>query len=117
MPTDDWRADLEAASRAVWDLLVAHPGLSVASVGATDPGPTAVRRVGELTAHLIELGFAPDAALLAVDTVIDLPVDVAIRAPSHGHEPGLDEPAAEWFERKLDLVLAGIAVRLAPTEG
>ncbi|MEM9035483.1 MAG: TetR/AcrR family transcriptional regulator [Actinomycetota bacterium] len=113
--TGNWHDDLQAASRAVWELLVANPGLARASVGATDPGPTAVQRVEQLVGQLIGDGFDPEDALLAVDAVIDLPVDVAIRAPSHGQEPGLDNQAAVWFERKLELVLAGIAARLAPS--
>ncbi|MEM9516820.1 MAG: TetR/AcrR family transcriptional regulator C-terminal domain-containing protein [Actinomycetota bacterium] len=113
-PTGAWQTDLAAVSQSMWALLVAHPGLARASVGATDPGPSAGGRVEQLVRRLVDVGFTVDDAILAVDTVIDLPVDVAIRAPTHGHDVVADGPAHQWFERKLDLVLAGIEVRLAP---
>ncbi|GAA2848070.1 hypothetical protein GCM10020220_042010 [Nonomuraea rubra] len=91
---------------------------------------------------LIGYGFSVENAFLAVDTVFDLAIDVFSRgrqldaavggsnvrdstaqawAEAVGPEvapvmrQALADPAATWFDRKLKLVLDGIAAGLAPT--
>lgn len=61
------------------------------------------------------LGFSPDNAFLAVDLVMDLAFDVAIRSHYYyAHTPRRDDETNTLYFLKLDVVLDGIAVRLAP---
>ncbi|GAA4104959.1 TetR/AcrR family transcriptional regulator [Nonomuraea soli] len=151
-PTGSWRADLEAQARALWGLLEGHPGLMREFLKLRGFPREIMLRFGSAVRQLVEHGFAPEEAFLAVDTVFDLTIDVFTRgeqldapardeqldAPARDKQPdassvreatagawadavgaelaplmrrALAEPAALWFERKLALVLDGIAAR------
>ena len=109
-----WRAYLEGQAWALWDLLERHPGLS-AEMAVLESAPSALRsRQADVARRLVELGFAPDDAALATDTVYDLPFDVFIRSSVINVARSSSDPGRARFAAKLDLVLAGIEVRLAP---
>lgn len=116
-PGPDWRAYLAANSQALWDLLGRHPGLALELTAQTAHSSALGAFTDTLTAHLEMLGFTPDHAHLAADLVVDLPFDVAMRAHYYAgpHSSGeLWDGIDEWFVSKLTVVLAGIAVELAP---
>lgn len=112
----DWRRYLDENGRVVWAMLEAHPGLSLELTAQTARGAAIEARMQSMNAHLEMLGFTPENANLAVDFVIDLAFDVAIRShyyfirspPVAGDEPNT------WYFQKLEVALDGIAARLAP---
>jgi AcrR family transcriptional regulator len=110
----DWRAYLEGQAWTLWELLEAHPGLSTEMAVLESPPSALKARQAQVAAQLESLGFAPEDAALAVDTVYDLPFDVFIRSSVINQARAQQDPGRDWFARKLDLVLAGIEVRLAP---
>ncbi|MFI6503356.1 TetR/AcrR family transcriptional regulator [Nonomuraea typhae] len=140
-PTGEWRADLREQAWAIWRLLDAHPGLIQEFLRLTRFPSQIMVRFGAAVRHLMACGFTPRNAFLAVDTVFDLTVDVFGRGQQMDRPSGagpvrvttadawaegvgaevaelmraaLEEPAATWFERKLTLVLDGVAASLAP---
>ncbi|MFB9717272.1 TetR/AcrR family transcriptional regulator [Planobispora longispora] len=142
-PAGRWRTDLAAQADAVWRLLESHPGLIKEFLKLTRFPEELMRRFGDSIQQLIAYGFTPENAFLAADTVFDLTVDVFSRGKQLDVPVGdadvrtstadawatavgeavaplirtaLAEPASVWFARKLDLVLDGIAARLAPSQ-
>ncbi|GIH99224.1 hypothetical protein Pta02_12330 [Planobispora takensis] len=140
-PGDDWRAYLSAQGWTVWRLLEAHPGLDRELLALTRIPRGLMARFGAAVQGLVGHGFTLEAAFLAADTVYDLAVsqsalagqldapagESTVRADTAGDladvaGPGiapllreaLADPSHVWFTRKLELVLDGVAVRLAP---
>lgn len=137
-PTEHgWRHFLETEAWTRWALLRRYAGLLHRHQGRLVT--VAVRRMEQLVTGLVELGFDPDLALLAVDSVTDLVHDGAQQV-ARLHRPGepgrlsdemqaalaaystplrarvetiLADPEAH-LGRKLALVLDGIGCRLAP---
>ncbi|TDC04573.1 TetR family transcriptional regulator [Nonomuraea longispora] len=143
-PAGEWRPDLEAQAAAVWRVLERHPGLVKEFLRLTRFPEEVMRRFGASVRSLIGYGFTAENAFLAVDTVFDLTIDVFSRgkqldaptgrgivrdntadawAEAVGAEVApimrraLTDPAATWFDRKLELVLDGVAASLAPRSG
>lgn len=134
-PAGPWRPYLQAEARVLWTVLERDPALVLASAaGGMSPG--ALAHFNAVAAVLLGEGFRPEPALLAVDTVFDLVHDVFARGQqlvasvteSDGDAAWLDAldrrlraPARRavanprrWFERKLQIVLDGIAAGIAP---
>ncbi|MDC0673485.1 TetR/AcrR family transcriptional regulator [Nannocystis radixulma] len=130
-----WRRYLEREAGVLWSLLERDPALVLASAaGGMSPG--ALAHFNAAARVLIDEGFAPEEALLAVDTVFDLVHDVFVRGQQlvasvtgeDADEAWLDaldrrlraptrravRNPRRWFERKLKIVLDGIAAGLAP---
>lgn len=117
-PALAWRPYVHFRAVSLWDMLERHPGLA-AEMGLQAEPPPAVHAMWERDlAQLTTAGFTPEDAALALDTVIDLPFDVAARARTQARVGLVDAPgkpqSREWFLRKLDIVLDGIAVGVAP---
>lgn len=115
-PGPDWRAHLDANSKAVWGLLRRHPGLALELTAQTAHSSALQAFTASLSSHLEMLGFDSSDAYLAADLVIDLPFDVSIRAHYYAEAADGDlwDGIDDWFEAKLEIVLAGIASELAP---
>lgn len=132
-PAADWSQALTDSAVTFWTLLRSTPGLvdTLASVpGGREP---LGRYVRALTRELLDHGFTPDLAVLAADSVLDLARDSArtttlLADPEHVRrivetrwpEPGdapirevvidaVDGDPQDWFRRKLDVVVRGIA--------
>ncbi len=137
-----WRDLLRKEAVLIWATFRRHSGLYRA-IDQTGEVPVAFRHhLGELYRHLVGLGFGANEALLAIDLVYDLAADSAERSaqldrrdpdqrqrlaadwgrPLPGElgqlmEAAINADGAEWFGRKLEVVLDGIAVALAPDAG
>ncbi|MEM9607840.1 MAG: TetR family transcriptional regulator [Actinomycetota bacterium] len=139
-PTADWRSFLQREAVAVWRMFAAHPGMYDELFG-TGRVPLPLReRLAQLLAIMRGYGFDPTAALTALDVVYDLASDSARRSAQLDARVDADEgyptawatelsevdavevarafatDPAVWFERKLRVVLSGIAGELAPQE-
>lgn len=131
-PTGDWRADLAAQAWTLWRLLEAHPGIERELSGLTRIPPEIIERFGGNIERLTGHGFPLPEAFLAVDTVFDLTIAQFVqsrRLPTRADAAGwgtaaspeittlltdaLEDPPDLWFDRKLTLVLDGIAARHA----
>lgn len=138
-PSPDWRACLEREARHLWHLYLDHPGLPEAIGGAPSAPRTLTGRYTALAEHLLAIGFAPDAAMAAQELVYHLTADAAVRE-RYVRAAGPDlrrQWEADWstplsdplrqamartfrttpeerFDLLLDVVLTGIATRLAP---
>ncbi|MEM9036049.1 MAG: TetR family transcriptional regulator [Actinomycetota bacterium] len=135
----DWVAHLRAEAIVIFGVMVRHPGLLAALEEADVIAEAVATHLGDVNRHLLELGFEAEAAFLAVDLVVDLAGDSAQRAVqllrrdesgrqrlddllARTFDGDLGEVMAQaladgpwrWFERKLDVVLAGIEARLGP---
>lgn len=126
-PGRSWRTYLQAEARVLWRVLERDPALIAATGGMS---PAALEHFDAAARVLLARGFSPTAALLAVDTVFDLTHDVHVRgqALTNGDDawpaalsPRLRGPTRRaladplrWFERKLQIVLDGLAVGVAP---
>lgn len=141
----DWRGVLRAQAVALWRVLADHPGVVTELSDLVVPVEM-VRRGDDTAASLVEQGFTPAGAVLALDLVMDLTIDHRRGVETiHGlvdARPILDDLARawepvpgdpptrravraamhdairtdpfDWYTRKLDLVLDGVAHRLAP---
>ncbi|MGO1049562.1 TetR/AcrR family transcriptional regulator [Crossiella sp. CA198] len=137
----DWEQLLRGEAWVRWRIFTEYPGIRQAVAGlswSTDPFGA---RSLPVVRHLISLGFPAEAALLATDVVIDMvdesavtavdtrrlgPAAVGQRIQDSFPDPELDadlrriafqamvEDQDVWFGNKLDVVLAGIRVTLAP---
>lgn len=138
-PAPDWHTALESGAEAYFALLRSHPGLVEALVltpGAREP--LAPYGTG-LTRELLRHGFPVELAVLAADSVLDLARDSArtggrlaaadpagVRARMAAQWPD-DEPVrtlitdallgdpADWFRKKLRLVIAGVSASAPPS--
>lgn len=140
--SDDWRATMEADAHHLWRLYRDHPGLALVVGRGPVPPRRVTERYAEVAQHLVALGFGPDAALATLELVAHLTADVAARESvvdtstaeqwerweADWSAPLDDALAAAMSERfghtadarfalELDVMLAGIAARLAPTGG
>lgn len=70
----EWRDLLRRHASALWDLLAEHPGVVTEMSSAVLPERMA-DLFDDLAVVLVEQGFTAEAALLAVDTVIDMTLD------------------------------------------
>lgn len=138
-PDPDWDAYLRAEAAAIYRAMFDHPGLTAALDEADDVPEVFKQHLAEVHAHLVSLGFDPTDAFLAIDLVADLAGDSAQRSAQlvrRGDEArrelgeawskGYDEDLRilmadalvadpmQWFDAKLNIVMAGIEVRLAP---
>lgn len=102
--TGAWRAVLEEQATAFWNVLAAHPG--VVTELARSLVPTAmIEHIDSITVALIERGFAPADALLAVDFVMDLTIDHRRGVENlHGvvNESIIAELADAWAPKDTD---------------
>jgi AcrR family transcriptional regulator len=140
-----WRPYLSACAHQLWHLLEEHPGLAQVAASLTLPPPTILARFEAACVHLIDDGFPPDAAVLAVDAVLDLAIDSFVRGSAArqsmvasgadqslqaGTWPGMADDRViavmrdvvlrdphDWFHQKLELVLDGIEARAGRSVG
>lgn len=139
-----WRDLLRSHAIDLWQLLAAHPGSVTELAGAVLPARM-MQLYDGLADAVAEQGFSSDAAVLAVDSVLDLAIDHRrgaenLEQPIEGENRRLREQIGSlwnadndttsegspvrasmrqaisadprlWFERKLDLVLDGIAAQ------
>lgn len=113
-----WRDLLYQHATALWDLLAEHPGRVVSEMSGIVPPPRMVALYDDLAVALVEQGFSAEAALLAVDTVIDMTIDhrrgvEALAQPTEGTEATLnDQIQSQWSEQGQEIDARG-AVRQA----
>ncbi|GAA5038939.1 AcrR family transcriptional regulator [Thermocatellispora tengchongensis] len=143
--TAEWRGWLEAHAWALWEVYARHPGLAQAVTALPVTPPALTRRIDRITTRLLDLGFAPHDAVLAVDVIGELALDTFLFGRVAGERP---EPAVQarrtrvaaaaplldprlrriieevvaaapraWFARKLELVLDGLATRPPAARG
>ncbi len=115
--TADSLSLLEGEGWAMWNMLEEQPGLALEMSVQSVPPPAADARADQVVAALVGAGYSGDDALLATDLVYDLAFDVALRSHHlriHHPEPEGFQPPREWFQKKLNVVLAGVAEVLAP---
>jgi AcrR family transcriptional regulator len=114
--SEDWRATLHEEGWFLWRLADAHPGLAQAILPLAALPPFVAEREDALSAHLQRLGFGEEDAELAIDTVMDLAFDVLLRRDVYVRRRGPEYVSLgrRQFERKLEIVLDGIGIRLAP---
>ncbi len=139
---DDWRTTMAAEAHHLWGLYRRHPGLALAVGRGPEPPRPMTERYAEVARHLVTLGFGADAALATLELVAHLTADVAAResvvdtsTPEQWERWEADwsaplddalaaamgerfrQTAEDRFALELDVMLAGIAARLAPGAG
>lgn len=73
--TADWRSYLEGAAEAVWELYARHPGLADAIRAMEVTPPAGVRAFSTACRRLEAFGFAPQDAVLVMDSIMDMTND------------------------------------------
>lgn len=142
--TDSWRAYLNATAEAVWALYTRYPGLAETIRNLAETPPAGIRAFACACRRLEILGFAPEDAVLIMDSIIDMTADSASgwqrlatsftdgstikeHMQRSWHDAmAIDEQTAkhirmmesvisgdpkDWWQRKLDILLDGAAVR------
>ncbi|MEX3105841.1 TetR/AcrR family transcriptional regulator [Streptomyces niveiscabiei] len=71
----EWRGCLEAHAWALWEVYARNPGLAQAVTTLPVTPPALTRRIDAAAVHLLDLGFAPEDAVLAVDVIGELTLD------------------------------------------
>ncbi|HEY1133504.1 MAG TPA: hypothetical protein VGE77_02930 [Nocardioides sp.] len=126
-----WRRLLRGTAHAAYELMTAHPGLTLAAAHHAFVNAALLERFGVVVGDLEGLGWDVRDAAVTVDFVLDLTYDtvrdreqLATRPSAASRQtwselldPRLAEVFADaagagataWFDQKLDLALAGIA--------
>lgn len=114
---DGWRAYLDGCGRVASEVLEAHPGLALELTRLAMPSAVYRDQIAAMCAALESFGFGRDQAFLAVDLVMDLAVDAAVRTRYQdlAYPRTRDGGPNPWFTEKLAVALDGIGARLAPS--
>lgn len=107
-PSGDWRSDVEAALRAVWESMVAHPWLAGA-LSMTRPGvvPNAMPVTERILSALCTAGLRDPAAfteylcLLTMIRGLGMTIEPELAARA---ETGVTED--EWIDQQIDVFRA-----------
>lgn len=135
-PGDSWQGHVRDWCSAAFDLFSKHPGLASAIVRLPELPRRAVEAYQQMTDLMLAAGFAPmDAAIganAALETVVtpwitssdrgaglvrrrtqtrDTPVALDERIRTAIDET-LDDPPRRWTSSKIDLLIAGLELRL-----
>lgn len=76
--TRDWRTYVEAAAEAVWDLYARYPGLAGVIRAMQTTPPAGIRAFSAACRRLEAFGFTPEAAVLVMDSVMDMTSDSSL---------------------------------------
>lgn len=136
-PAGTWQEHLREACSAAFDLFAKHPGLAAAIVRLPELPRRGLEIFQQMTDLMLAAGFAPEDAAIganaALETVVmpwitssdrgagmvrrrqqaaDTPValDERIRTAI---STSLDDPPRRWTNSKIDLLIAGLELRLA----
>ena len=93
LPEGGWRAYLTSTAWAHWELYSAHPGLAKEITALRITAPALVRRDNRTGLALLDLGFAPDDAMLVVDMLAELVTQAFLGSVPEGDATA--EPAEE----------------------
>jgi TetR/AcrR family transcriptional regulator, tetracycline repressor protein len=133
-PTPDlpWDELLRAIGDAVWRVCDAHPGLARASQLAPKATPSVLAQMDAYVTCVLEQGFLPEDAAVAVEFAIALALDCSsqmtrLQRMQEAHDRREDIPVIKPFDtdevwkgrglysRKLDIFIDGLAARRIPS--
>jgi AcrR family transcriptional regulator len=132
-PDLEWRELLDAIGETIWQMCEQHPGLDRAALSAPQSPPEAEVHVEQYVASIQRQGFSLEDAAVAVEFVITLALTASaemerLRGIEARHQDGPKVPVIKaydteevwrgrgWYDRKLEIVLAGLAARRISTE-
>lgn len=90
----EWRGCLGAYAWALWEVYARHPGLAQAVTVLPATPPALTRRIDAAAVRLLDLGFAPEDAVLAVDVIGELALDTFLLGRITGERPGGGQDSA-----------------------
>ncbi|TCK21269.1 TetR/AcrR family transcriptional regulator [Pseudonocardia endophytica] len=136
-PTGPWQDHVRGTCSVIFELFSRHPGLAAAIVRLPELPRRGIEAYQQMTDLMLEAGFSPaDAAIganAALETVVmpwvtatdrgaglvrrrqqttDTPVALDERIRDAIGET-LDDPPVKWTTSKIDLLIAGLELRLA----
>lgn len=136
-PSGSWQDHMRNTCSAVFDLLAEHPGLGQAIVRLPDLPRRGLEAYQQITDLMLAAGFTPEDAAIganaALETAVMPWITVSERGPglvrrrAQTHETPvalddrirkaidetLDDPPQRWTNSKIDLLIAGLELRLA----
>ncbi len=100
-PDADWRTALETLALAVWRLYQKHPGLAEALRQLEALPPSGLRLFAEAVAWMEARGFPREAAILVLDSVMDMTLDSAVgwrrlRRSASGQRSLAERVGTDW---------------------
>lgn len=124
----EWRELLKAIGTTIWQMCERHPGLDRAALSAPKSPPGAEVFVEQYVSSIQRQGFLLEDAAVAVEFVITLALSASaemerLRGIEARHQNGPKLPVLKaydteevwrgrgWYDRKLDIVLTGLAAR------
>jgi AcrR family transcriptional regulator len=125
-----WRELLQGLGETIWQMCEEHPGLDTAALSAPRSPRAVEDRVARYVESLQRQGFAIEDAAVAVEFVITLTLTSSVemrrlQAIEKNHADGPKVPVLKaydteevwrghgWYDRKLEIVLAGLEQRRA----
>ncbi len=136
-PSGSWQDHMRNTCSAVFDLLAKHPGLAPAIVRLPDVPRRGLEAYRQMTDLMLEAGFTPEDAAIganaALETVVTPWIMVSDRGPGlvrrraqtqdtpvalddrirKAIDETLDDPPHRWTTSKVELLIAGLELRLA----
>lgn len=135
-PAGPWQEHLREACSALFELFAKHPGLAAAIVRLPDLPRRGLEVFQQMTDLMLAAGFAPEDAAIGANAALETAVmpwitnsdrgagmvrrrqqttdtpalDERIRAAINS---SLDDPPRRWTNSKIDLLIAGLELRLA----
>lgn len=121
-----WEDLLRAIGQTIWEMCERHPGLDRAALAATSMPPTSEAEIEMYVASVQEDGFLVEDAAVAVGFVITLALTASAemaklrvieerrtltRPPLKAFDTDEVWRGRGWYDRKLDIVLAGLRQR------
>jgi AcrR family transcriptional regulator len=128
-PADlEWQELLKAIGSTIWEMCERHPGLDRAALSAPKSPPGAEMFVEQYVTSIQQQGFMLEDAAVAVEFIITLALTASaemerLKAIEARHQDGPKPPVLKaydteevwrgrgWYDRKLEIVLAGLSAR------
>lgn len=136
-PAGPWQDHLRGTCSALFDLFAKHPGLASAIVRLPELPRRALEAYQHMTDLMLAAGFTPEDAAIGANAALETVVIPWITASDRGAglvrrrqqtsdtpvalderirtviADSLDDPPRRWTTSKIDLLIAGLELRLA----
>ncbi len=136
-PTGPWQDHLRGTCSVLFDLFANHPGLAAAIVRLPELPRRGLEAYQQMTDLMLAAGFTPEDAAIGANAALETVVSPWITASGRGAglvrrreqtsetpvalderiraviADSLDDPPRRWTTSKIDLLVAGLELRLA----
>lgn len=136
-PAGPWQDHIRGTCSVVFDLFAKHPGLAAAIIRLPELPRRGLEAYQQMTDLMLSAGFTPEDAAIGANAALETVVMPWITESDHGAglvrrrqqtsdtpvalderirtaiSESLDDPPRRWTTSKIDLLIAGLELRLA----